>query len=320
MTGAVFHSFSTYSDDFKAEVLKGLSLSSKAIPFRFLYDMAGSWLFDRISQLEEYYLTRSEYRILLERRDEIARLIGPDSVITEYGPGNGEKSALLLAALENPRGYIPIDVSGGLLFRLAEMISRNFPGLPVQTICADLCGKIELDKIGIFSGFPKAALFLGSTIGNLEPEMVQVFLTQAAAALGPGSGMVIGVDLLKSTSILEDAYNDALGVTSQFNLNLLTRINRELCADIDLENFYHHAMFNSTLDRIEMRLVSRRTRTFQVGGLAVPFKEGEVIHTESSYKYTIRGFQELVRKAGWTPEAAWTDEFGFFSVHFLRAQ
>jgi dimethylhistidine N-methyltransferase len=309
-------------DDFRREVLEGLLAKRKSIPAKFLYDSKGSALFDRITQLDEYYLTRLERKILLRYRVEIAKRIGPEALLVEYGPGNGEKLEFILQSLPCPVACFPIDISYKPLMDTANLLAQNYPQLPVFPICADFYRRIDPQIFGGYRASRKTGLLLGSTIGNLEPENAVGFLRRIGETLGAGSGLVIGVDLIKDVVILENAYNDALGVTSQFNLNLLTRINRELNADFDLSRFRHQGVFNSLwrtkISRIEMHLQSQRAQLVPVSGFPVLFEEGETIHTENSYKYSISSFHELAGKAGFEPQDMWLDDFGFFSVHYLE--
>ncbi len=314
----LLHDLSPSPEDFRGEVLKGLFLAQKALPARFLYDSTGSLLFERITQLGEYYLTRAERKILLEHRGAIADLVGPCAVILEYGPGSGEKLELVLQTLDRPLAYLPIDISKEQLIETARVFMRNYPGIVVRPVCADFCRVIEVSSVGSYQPLRKVAFFLGSTIGNFEPDHAVAFLKNVAATVGKGGALVVGVDLIKESSLLENAYNDALGVTSQFNLNLLTRINRELNADFELGLFQHRAFFNPTRSRIEMHIASRRAQRVHVSGFPVAFAEGETIHTENSYKYSIDTFHDLARQAGFSATAVWTDEFDFFSVHFLE--
>jgi len=315
----VFQDFSPTTNDFRCEVLKGLFLEQKALPFKLLYDTLGSLLFERITQLGEYYLTRIERKIILEHRNEISRLIGPRAVLLDYGSGSGEKFELVFQALESPHAFIPIDISKTQLLETAEIFMTNYPEMEIYPVCVDFVRWIDLRYVPVDTGLRKVAFVLGSTIGNLEPPMAVEFLKNIALTVGPEGGVLVGVDLIKESRVLENAYQDSLGVTSQFNLNLLSRMNRELNADFNPEFFEHRSLFNPRLNRIEMHIVSKKPQVVQVSEFPVGFAEGETIHTENSYKYSIDGFHKIVDEAGWTVDAVWTDEFHFFSLHLLSS-
>ena len=305
------------NDDFLACVLDGLAQPQKRIPSKFFYDERGSQIFDQICDLPEYYPTRTETGLLRDRAGDIADRIGPHATLVEFGAGSTQKVGFLLDALEAPAAYVPVDISGEHLFASAKALAAKYPDLTVIPVCADYTRPFALPATageGARTGF-----FPGSTIGNFTRDLAAAFLRTVAGDLGAGSGLLIGVDLRKDAAILHAAYNDEAGVTAAFNLNLLTRINRELGADFDVEGFAHDARWLDGPGRIEMHLVSRGAQTVHVDGREFRFAAGESIHTEDSHKYTIDGFQTLAATAGWTAEAVWTDDAQLFSIHFLRA-
>lgn len=314
-TGRVdFYDFSPRQERFGEAVAAGLSASPKSIPSRFLYDADGSALFDAITRLPEYYLTRAEMAVLHQRAAEIAERIGPEATLIELGSGSSIKVRLLLEAMERPAAYLPIDVSGEHLMAAAEALAADRPELYVAAICADYGDRFRLpDTPGAGR---QVAFFPGSTIGNMEPEEAQDFLAGWARA---GSDMIVGVDLVKSADVLEPAYDDAEGVTAAFSLNFLERANRELGADFDTAAFAHRSRWNPDASRIEIGIESLKPQTVHVAGRSYPFAAGERVETERSYKYTPGSFAELARRAGYHPVAVWTDAQGLFSVHYLKA-
>jgi len=303
---------------FAADLLAGLSATPKRIPPKYFYDPEGSRLFERITGLPEYYPTRTERRILETRARDIARFVPREAVLVEFGSGSSEKVRLLLDSLPALAAYVPVDISAEFLEWGAARLRRDFPGLAVLPVAADFTRPFALPP-AVF-GRPRAGFFPGSTIGNFEPHEAKEFLRHGARMLGTGSVLVIGVDLVKDSRILNAAYDDAAGVTAAFNLNLLARANRELGAHFDLDAFAHRAFYNAARQRIEMHLVSVRQQTVRVLDRAFAFAPGETIHTENSYKYTLDGFAALASEAGWRPEAVWTDDAQLFSVHVLRAK
>lgn len=301
---------------FLADVWDGLGATPKALPAKYFYDAAGSDLFERITVLPEYYPTRTELRILDERGGDIAALLPQGTALVEFGSGSTVKLRRLLRHLPGLSAYLPVDVSGAFLAEQAETLRGDFPDLVVEPVTADFTRPFALPD-----GYQQKALagfFPGSTIGNFEPCEAARLLDVFGRILGPGATLVIGVDLVKDRAVLEAAYDDAAGVTAAFNLNLITRINRELDGAISPDTFAHRAFFNAEASRIEMHLVSRRAQTVHVAGRSFAFAEGESIHTENSYKYTLDGFRALAARAGWASVEAWTDRDGLFSVHALR--
>jgi dimethylhistidine N-methyltransferase len=307
------------ASDFLEEALAGLDSSPRTLPSKFFYDETGSDLFVRISELPEYYVTRTETEILRQHAPEMAASIGAHAELVGFGTGAGIKTRMLLEQLEDPIAYVPVDISKQRLFESAEALSLAMPHLEILPVCADYLQSIHLPKP---ARTPEhiAVYFPGSTIGNLEPEMARDFLRRVCRLCGQSGGLIIGVDLQKPRAVLEAAYNDSAGVTAAFNLNLLVRANRELGADFDLSSWQHRAIYNQSLGRIEMHLVSTRAQTVHLGGREFHFLEGENIITEYSYKHTPEGFAGLAGSAGFRLSRTWTDARRWFAVfHFVVA-
>ncbi len=311
-----FHDLHPTPADLAAEVLAGLRRRPRSIPPKFFYDAEGSRLFDAITGTPEYYPTRTELEILGAHAPEIAERVGTGSLLVEPGGGSCAKVRILLEGLR-PCAYVPMDISREHLRLAAEQVAAEFPWLEVHAACTDFTRTLELPARAPEG--PRVAFFPGSSIGNFDPPAAVDFLAAVAGLVGPGGFLLIGVDLKKDRTLLDAAYNDAAGITAAFNRNLLARINRELGADFDLAAWGHRAFYNEDLGRIEMHLVSGRPQTVRVAGEAFSFTAGESIHTESSYKYAVDELQQLATRAGFRPEAAWTDGAGLFSVHLLRA-
>jgi L-histidine N-alpha-methyltransferase len=311
------HDLEPSTEEFYAAVLSGLRQPQKTLPCKFFYDADGSRLFERICELPEYYPTRTECRILADHAGQIAKLIGPGARLVEFGSGAGIKIRLLLSALDKPASYVPVDISRLHLLAAASSLARDFPRLPIAPICADYTQPFALPAQAGAAPAATVGFFPGSTIGNFTPEEARLFLVNARQLLGPGSSMIVGVDLRKEEAVLVRAYDDAAGVTAAFNLNLLRRINRELGGAFQLDQFAHQARWNSELGRMEMHLVSRRAQNVEIGRDRFFFYAGETIHTENSHKYTCEQFQALAREAGYAARAVWTDDAGLFSVHLL---
>lgn len=296
---------------FRADVLAGLAEPQKAVPARWFYDDAGSQLFEDITRLPEYYPTRAETEILQTRADEIAGLIGPGRAVVEFGSGSSVKTPLLLSAIA-PSAYVPLDIAGDFLRASSAALAAKFPGLPVLPVEADFMRRVELP--GEVAGLPKLGFFPGSTIGNMIARTATDLLREMRATLGEGAMLLIGMDLVKDEEVLLAAYDDAAGVTAQFNRNLLTRINRELDGDIPVDAFAHEARWNDPFARIEMHLVAQRDMTFTVSGQTFRMAAGESIHTENSHKFTKRSGQMLLAAGGWEPLASWTDAARQFAL------
>ncbi|MBX3492276.1 MAG: L-histidine N(alpha)-methyltransferase [Parvibaculum sp.] len=306
--------------EFRDGVIEGLSAPAKTLPCKFLYDDRGSHLFDAICEQPEYYPTRTETGILTRHARDIARTLGPEVRLVEFGSGAGIKIRLLLQALDNPAVCLPVDISREHLLAASAALARDFPDLRIAPVCADYTAHFELPEIPGVTYRSTAAFFPGSTIGNFTRTEAVEFLDGARKLLGQGATMIVGVDLIKNEDTLRAAYDDAAGVTAAFNLNLLRRINRDLGGSFDLSRFRHEARWNTELSRIEMHLVSLREQEVLVGRRSFPFRAGETIHTENSHKYSLGGFRDLAAEAGYETIDVWTDENQLFSVHALRAQ
>ncbi len=304
-------------DGFLGEAVDGLSRPQKTLPCKFLYDEEGSRLFNEICELEEYYPTRTETRILCDNVDEIAALIGGSCRLVEFGSGTSTKTRHLLTHLPDLSGYIPIDISGPQLRESAAQLASEFPEIEISPLEADYAGISEIPDMKR-SPRRTVAFFPGSTVGNFEPAAAVGFLRKIASLCGAGGGLLIGVDRAKAGRILEPAYNDRKGVTARFNLNILARANRELDADFDLSAFRHRAPYNESLGRIEMHLVSQRAQTVHLDSQEFSFEEGEYIITEYSYKYSLQDFAGLALSAGFELVRNWEDRDHLFSVLFLR--
>ncbi|MFZ0608502.1 MAG: L-histidine N(alpha)-methyltransferase, partial [Xanthobacteraceae bacterium] len=293
------------SEPFAADVLAGLTAKPKHLSPKYFYDAAGSALFERITQLAEYYPTRCELALLREHAPAIASLFPANCALVEFGAGSSKKARILFGAAATIEAYVPVDISGDFLQQEAAALRRDFPRLAVHPVVADFTESFAIPAQ--VAALPRVGFFPGSTIGNFEPHEAARFLRHAGVILGPAAVLVIGVDLVKDAKILCRAYNDSEGVTARFNLNLLARINRELGANFDLTAFEHHACYNGKHNRIEMHLASTKRQKVKVNGKTVGFRAGETIHTENSYKYTVESFQALAHGSGWTPLDVWSD-------------
>lgn len=299
---------------FLSDILTGLSATKKHLPSKYFYDAEGSRLFDRITELPEYYLTRIELCIMKRHAAAMAARCGPKCLLIELGAGSLQKVRLLLNRLERPSGYVPVDVSGSHLSAAAGELRRDYPHLEILPVCADFTDHVPLPD-GLNGN--RTVYFPGSTLGNFNPSEADSLLRRIARIVGPGGGLLIGLDLRKHVSILEAAYNDREGVTAAFNRNLLARINRELDGDFDLDAFEHRAWFNAAHSRIEMHLVSRRDQRVQVAGTPFEFRAGESIHTENSYKYDLDEFRTRAERCGLRWNETWSDELRYFAVLHL---
>jgi len=306
-------------DGFLSATIAGLSQLPKMLPCKFFYDEQGSRLFNEISELEEYYLTRAENQILRDSINEIGGLIGSRCRLVEFGSGTSAKTRHLLTHLPDMSEYIPIDISGPQLLESAVQLASEYPDLEINPLEADYSEILEFPNS---KRKPKrtVAFFPGSTIGNLQPEEAIGFLRNIAFLCGNDGCLLIGVDRKKERRILEAAYNDRKGVTAKFNLNILARANRELGADFDICSFHHRAPYNEIHGRIEMHLVSKCPQTVHVDSQDFSFEEGEYITTEYSYKYTLKGFEGLALKAGFEPVKHWEDRDHLFSVVLLHVR
>jgi dimethylhistidine N-methyltransferase len=297
-------------------VLKGLTQPQKTISAKYLYDKRGAELFDQICELDEYYLTRTEIQILQTHATEIADLIG-DRALVEFGSGSSQKIRILLDAMPPDSTYVALDISKQHLHESCCELAERYPQLNAIAVCVDYTQPFELPNVPGLSQTQKIGFFPGSTIGNLEPQETIAFLKNAANILEPHGDLLIGVDLKKDASILEPAYDDAAGVSAQFALNVLTRINRELEANFNLNQFTYRAVYNP-IGRIEMSIVSLADQSVQLDGVTIPFRAGETVRTEHSYKYTVDEFQDLAAQAGFQTKRVWIDPNHLFSLHYLH--
>ncbi len=305
----------TATTEFATDAIAGLTAMPKRLSPKYFYDSAGSALFERITQLPEYYPTRREIGILNERAAEIAALVPTGTALIEFGSGSSTKTRIVLSTATSLAAYVPVDISAQFLHQQAIDLRREYPKLAVLPVAADFTKPFDLP--GAVEAMPRVGFFPGSTIGNFEPHEAASFLRHAGRILGRGATFIVGVDLVKDTQVLNKAYNDAQGVTAKFNLNVLERMNRELGCKFNLASFEHHAFFNRERSCIEMHLASLKRQRIKVCGECIDFRAGETIHTENSYKYSIESFGALARGAGFTPVSVWTDPDGYFSVHAL---
>ncbi|MDQ2798412.1 MAG: L-histidine N(alpha)-methyltransferase, partial [Armatimonadota bacterium] len=290
---------------FHAEALAGLQSFEKTLPCKYFYDRRGSQLFDLICELPEYYPTRTEAAIMRDHVGEMAALFGPDTLLIEYGSDSSTKTRILLDHLPHLAGYVPMDISREHLYQTADGLCAAYPHLDILPLCADYTAEFDLPT-ALRPVCSRVVYFPGSTIGNFHREQAAQFLEQIAETCGPGGGLLIGVDLRKAPQILEPAYNDRQGITAAFNLNLLRRMNEELGADFDLDQFAHYAFYNDFVGRIEMHLMSLRPQTVHLGNTAIAFEEEETILTECSYKYSLPEFEKIAASAGLVVRKVWT--------------
>jgi dimethylhistidine N-methyltransferase len=302
---------------FAHDVIAGLSARPKRLSPKYFYDETGSQLFEQITELPEYYPTRSELLILTNNASEIAKLVPAGAALIEFGSGSTRKARILLNAAPSITAYVPVDISAEMLQQQAAGLRQDFPRLAVLPVVADFTASFHLPRS--IASRPHVGFFPGSTIGNFEPHAAAAFLRHAATMLGADAILIIGIDLVKDASVLNAAYDDASGVTARFNLNLLARINRELDGNFDLGSFSHEAFYNTERRRIEMHLASCKRQKVRVAGRPFEFRAGETIHTENSYKFTPESFRAMARGSGWTPIASWSDPNGYFSVQALKA-
>ncbi len=304
-----------HDGEFARDVVAGLSKPQKELSAKYFYDAVGSDLFEQITQLPEYYPTRTELALMAERAGEMAQAIPDGAALVEFGSGASTKTRLLLDAAPQLGAYVPIDISPTALDAAAQAISRDYPGLAVAPLVDDFTRALALPKA--VDGRERVGFFPGSTIGNFRPDEVVAFLSGARRLLGEGACFLVGIDLVKDDETLVAAYDDAQAVTAAFNLNLLTRINRELGGDFDLSAFEHRAIWNADESRIEMHLVSRADQWAEAAGVRFRFAAGETIHTENSYKFTLGGFAALAAEAGWKLERSWESPAPSFAVVLL---
>jgi dimethylhistidine N-methyltransferase len=298
------------------ELLDALTTDPRSIPSKLLYDARGSQLFEQVCKTEEYYVTRVELEIMREHAAEMAEHCGPRCGLIEYGSGSGIKTRILLEALSGPAAYVPIDISRHALEDSVDSLSQQFPELTIHPICGDYTLELDLPDL---DAQRSVVYFPGSTIGNFEPDDARAFLGRAAAACGPGGAMLIGVDLHKSSHLLEQAYDDGAGVTAEFELNVLHRLNREFDADFDVAGFEYEALYNEDERRVEMYVTSQRDQKVEIADLSLELQNGERIRTEHAYKYSLEDFAALAQQASFEVEKLWLDQDELFSVQMLRA-
>ena len=301
---------------FRRDIIEGLSREPKATPPIWFYDQRGSELFEAITDLPEYYPTRTETALLERHGRDFAAAIGPGRAVVEFGAGSSRKTPHLLRAID-PAAYVPVDISGDFLHASSAQLASAFPGLPVLPLVGDFNADLALPTA--IDGLPRLGFFPGSTIGNMEPDAAVDLLRAMRRLLGEGAMLLIGMDRIKDPGRLVAAYDDAAGVTAAFNLNLIRRINRELDGDLPLDGFVHRAVWNDDKARIEMHLEAVRPLHFHVAGQCFRMTEGETIHTESSHKYGPRDERLLLRAGDWEPVREWSDEEELFSLVLAEA-
>jgi len=301
---------------FSADIIAGLSAPQKSLPCKYLYDETGSKIFEQICELDDYYLTRTEAEIFSRHLQAIAETLGPDVTMIEPGAGNCEKAQPLLAVMDSPRAYIPIDISPEILLAAESRIESLLPGLQVTPIVGDFTAPDTWgEKIAAAN---QVIFFPGSTIGNFTREQAKNLLGNFAKRLSGGDALLLGVDLVKDSVILERAYHDDQHVTEAFNKNLLQRINRELGADFDLDAFAHRAFYHPLRQRVEMHLVSLKPQRVSIAGVTVQFEEGETIHTENSHKYTLQSLESMLTHAGFESRQYWTDNNKHYALCYAE--
>jgi dimethylhistidine N-methyltransferase len=307
---------------FAQDFLSALANRPHQISPKYFYDAEGSRLFDLICELPEYYPTRTELAILTRYAREMAALMEPRAELIEFGAGSLQKAGLLLRAMRDPYRFVPVDISGDHLHASAQVLRSALaplqPRLRITPLVADYTCKLELTAAERPDAGPRYGFFPGSTFGNLSPGEALRFLRRSAQLLD-GGALLLGTDLIKDPARLHAAYNDTQGVTAAFNRNLLARANRELDADFDLDGFAHCAFYNAPHHRIEMHLMAVRRQDIHLCGQAFSLREGDCLHTENSYKFTIEGVQDLAARAGFTPGPVWVDPDRLFAVHWLQA-
>jgi dimethylhistidine N-methyltransferase len=314
MDKVTFHNHKPRTLSLYDAVVSGLSKSDKSLPPKFFYDQRGSELFDRICEQPEYYLPTVERRMLSTLAGEITALTGRGRVVIEPGAGSASKVRLLLDNLQ-PSAFVPMDISFDYLKSSAMMLAQEYPWLPIHAACVDFTHSLPIPS-EVPKG-PRLLFFPGSSLGNFTPGEARDFLRLVHDTVGSGGMMLIGVDTKKSEHVLNAAYNDAAGLTADFNLNLLQRMQQELNADIDLDVFEHLAFYNDEEGRIEMHLMSTQQQTLRLNGHRFEFKKGETLHTENSYKYSPSEFIDLVTENGFTEVRHWVDEDGLFAIYLV---
>lgn len=302
--------------DIYSEVKQGLTSEPKYLPSKLFYDERGSALFDKICELNEYYLTRTEIQIMQENIEEISSLLGEGTLLVELGSGSSKKIRLLLENIPGLAAYIPIDISTEHLISSSEILRKDYPGLDIFPLAADYTRDLELPEIN--KSYNHIAVYYpGSTIGNFKPDEAKKFIKRIAKICGKNGGLIIGVDLNKDKKIIEKAYNDSKGITAEFNKNILHHINNELNTNFNLNKFEHYAFFNEEKSRIEMHLISEEKQKVNLNGTTLNFNKNERIITEYSYKYTLDNFADLVSDS-FEVKKIWTDADNLFSIQYLR--
>lgn len=297
------------------EVLEGLRMPQKTLPSKYFYDKKGSELFEEICELEEYYLTRTELQIMTQHIGEISSTLGENVQLLELGSGSSRKTRLLIKEMKNLHSYIPVDISGQYLEEITNDLEQEFPDLTIIPVTADYTGPFQLPASS--EDVRTIAYFPGSTIGNFTRDKAADFIGRIADIVGKDGGLLIGFDLIKDVEILQAAYDDSKGITAAFNKNILARLNRELNADFELNQFSHKAVFNKDRCRMEMHLMSLQKQHVTIDGMPVYFDKGETIHTENSHKYSLESFREMT-KPYFEQVTTWTDEEEWFAVQFLK--
>ncbi len=302
---------------FLEEVLLGLGQDAKQLPCKYLYDQRGSELFEKITQLDEYYPTRTEHAIIEQYAVEMAAQIGEGAMLVEFGSGSSTKTRVLLDALkESLAAYVPVDISDEHLLATAQSLRKAYPNLEILPLVADFTDHLQLPKAS--QPVSHAAVFFpGSTIGNFTPDAAKRMLDRIAHIVGIEGGLLIGIDLQKDIGMIEAAYNDSDGVTDQFILNVLHRINGELDGDFDVDQFRHKAVYDRRHGRVELFVVSNRKQKVSVGDHQFEFAKDEHMLAEYSHKYTVKGFAEMAATAGFSLHKYWTDDDRLFAVLHL---
>ena len=303
--------------DFMHDVLTGFALPTKSVPPKYFYDQAGSALFDQITEVPEYYVTRTELALLDRIAPLLAQRAGPGAVVVEPGSGSSLKIRKLLDALHDPAGYVGLDISENHLIAACADLADDYPDLNIGAICADFTAGLHLDHLPLPDG-RRVIFFPGSTIGNFEPEAARDVLRAFREGMRPGDAVLIGADRVKEPEMLVAAYDDSMGVTAAFNLNLLTHINTAMGADIDVSNFKHIALWNAERERIEMHLEAQSDTAFTIAGQSFSMTAGERLHTENSHKFTPESFDKLASDAGFDRIQTWSDGADLFSLHWLE--
>jgi dimethylhistidine N-methyltransferase len=303
-------------DDTMDTVRRGLAAKPKKLPSRLFYDERGSALFEAICEQPEYYLTRTEIAIMRDHAGDIADTVGPDVRLVEYGSGSGIKTRMLLEHLKTPVAYVPVEISRTALMESVAELATRFPDVPMQPVCADFTQPLRL-PVAARSPRRTVIYFPGSTIGNFETKEAIKILRQMRAEMSDGGGVIIGVDLKKDAAEIEAAYNDAAGVTRDFTLNMLVRLNREIGTDFEVDAFRHRARYNALAGRIETALVSTKRQDVHVGQDVYAFREDEAMQVEYSCKYSLEDFAQMAAKAGLAVAKVWTDKDERFSVQYL---